>query len=155
MVLWKRQLPLGPVLAQETCCWPKLAATTSTIHSNIKSALSPKKTPKETTVRLGNRFQLGSKQVRTNFLDFEDSSSMYRHAEHFFHKTELTEFSSHPMQPCSQVVPTSSQRPYRPAKLLATLLKPPPSPPWKSLDLLPQVSLRLTFRIPADQWQWI
>lgn len=148
MVLWKRQLPLGPLLAQETCCcWPKPAATTSTIHSNIKSALRSKKTLKETTVRTGNKFQLESKQVKTVFQHVPACRALLS-------QNSANTFSSRPTQPCSQVVPTSSQRPYRPATLLATLLKPPSSPPWETLDLLPQVSRHLTLRIPADQWQW-
>lgn len=62
----------------------------------------------------------------------------------------INSFSSCHAQSCSQVVPTSSQRPYLPAALLATQ---PSSPPWETLDLLPQVRIRL--RIPVGRLEWI
>lgn len=155
MPLWKRQLALG------LFCRHNPAATASTIFSNIKSALRPKKTLKETTVRTGNSmscFSWSANNWTQMLLIDTGRDSVFRHVpacEVLLSQHSINNFSSLPNQSCSQVVLIFSQRPCRPPTLSAKLLETPSSPPWETLDLLPQVSLRLTFKIPAGQWEWI
>lgn len=156
MVLRKRPLALGLL------CQHKPATTASTIYSNIKSALRPKKTLKETTVRTGNSMSCSSWSANNStqmLLIDTGRDSVFQHApacEVLLSQRSINVFfSSLPNQSYSQVGLIFSQGPCCPPALLAKLLKMRSSPPWENLDSLPQVSLHLTQRIPAGQWEWI